>query len=706
MFLRFTALAVTLGVSVAGADEGMWLFNKLPEKTLKQKHNFETTKHFTEHLMRSSVRVSYGGSGSFVSADGLVLTNHHVASQAIDTLGKKDKKNYMEEGFVAKNLSQEKNPNDGLEIEALVKITDVTAEVQKAVKLAKTPAEQNKARKKAIAEITSKAEKDSGLKCEVVTLYQGGQYHLYQYKIYTDVRLVFAPEKDVAFFGGDPDNFEFPRYNLDMALFRVYENGKPAQTPNYLKLPTAALKEGDLVFVSGNPGTTQRLLTSAALEFVRDYQLPATMDVLWRLESLYVNYIQRGTAEKQKLEDDYFSVANSRKARRAQLLGLQDPKIMNELKAKEDHLIQEFKKRGETKALAAYAKIAKSRERLKEIQIPFNLLENAHGFNSMLFSYARRLVRASAELQKPDGDRLEEYNQAKLKTLELKVTADEPTYQDVEILKLADSLSYLQARIQRDPKLKAKYGAWLAKVFKGMGPTELAKELITKTSLADVGVRKNMFKMKWAEMQNATDPLIQFAMSVDGEARAVRKIFEEEVREVERQAYDDIAQARFRVLGDGVYPDATFSPRVAFGTIKGWNSFGKYVPPFTTIAGLYEREAAQKGVPPFNIPPQWKNKKSNLNLSTPFNFVSTADIIGGNSGSPTVNAKGELVGLIFDGNIESLIGDYVYDESVNRAVSVDVRGMVHALDKMYQAQHILSSFGVDNGNLPKLATEN
>ncbi|MEI7973946.1 MAG: S46 family peptidase, partial [Bdellovibrio sp.] len=678
------------------ADEGMWLFNHLPKAQLQKDYGFNVTAEFVDNLMRSSVRISYGGSGSFVSGDGLVLTNHHVASEAIDSLSKADQRDYMSEGFVARSLAEEKNPKDGLEIEALVSIVDVTDQVVKAVQNAKGTEAQNAARKRMIAEITATAEKKSGLKSQVVTLYQGGQYHLYQFKIYTDVRLVFAPEKDIAFFGGDADNFEFPRFNLDMALFRVYENGQPARIQNYLKLPKAPLQDGDLIFVSGNPGSTQRLLTSDALKYLRDYQLPLTMEVLWRLESLYGNYQNRGPAEKMQIEDDYFGVANSRKARRAQLLGLQDPKVFGELEKKERHLKKEMQRLGMKEALAAYRKIAQLQKELAQIQIPYSLLERGSGFNSDLFSFARTLIRASVELKKPDGDRLEEFNQSRLKSLELKLFSEKKLYPEVEILKLTDALSFLKAKFGRDPQLLQVYGDLLRDLFADQGPSSVAEMAVLGTRLFDSVERQRLFKMSEKELRSLKDPMIQLAWRVDSAARKLRKIYEEKIKEVEKQAYNEISKARFKILGDAVYPDATFSPRVAFGRVNGFKHLGSMVPPFTEFAGLYQREQKQKAVPPFVVPVVWKNKKSELDLSTPFNFVSTADIIGGNSGSPTVNARGELVGLIFDGNIYSLTGDYIYDEKVNRAVSVDTRAMLHALEKIYQAEHVLASFGKDS----------
>lgn len=686
-------MVVLMGGQVA-ADEGMWLFDKLPVETLKSRYQFTPTREWTDHLMRASVRISYGGSGSFVSADGLVLTNHHVAADAIDALGKKDKKDYFEKGFFAKSLSEEKNPGNGLEVEALVSIQDVTAEILKDIKPGMKSDAAFAARRAAIAQLTREAEKKSGNKVEVVTLYQGAKFHLYEYKIYREVKLVFAPEKDIAFYGGDPHNFEFPRWNLDASLLRVYENGKPAVIKNYLRLPQRGLKAGDLVFVSGNPGTTERLLSVAGLEFVRDVRLPKIMETLWRLESLFGNFMQTSPDNKQKVEDTYFSIANSRKVRLDQLKGMQDPAVFSRLQAKEADLIQFAKKSGNTQVIKALESIKNAKIRHRDLYDKHVWLEDGRAFGSQLFGWARQIVRASVERNKEDGKRLEEYQTAKLKSLEYKLFSPHPVFKDVETETISSALSAFTAAYVQAGVEESIYNA----ILSGKGPRVRAQELVSGTQLDNAEYRKKLFGMSEEQLRKESDPLIQLAWAVDEPSREIRKMFESEVKEVERVAYDQLADLRFKMFGESVYPDATFSPRIAFGAVVGYKSKGVQIPAFTRYEGLYQVEKAQKGQPPFRLPQRWVTAKNKIDLNIPFNFVSTADIIGGNSGSPVVNREGELVGLIFDGNRESNLGSFFYDEAVNRSVAVDVRALVHALDRVYGSNHILKSMGVNRSS--------
>lgn len=683
--MRFRARILTAAVAVTGfnmttppttGDEGMWLFNNVPKQALKDKYNFEPTDAWLEHLQKSSVRFNSGGSGSFVSATGLVMTNHHVGADDLQKLSTKEK-DYLKDGFQAKTAAEEIKCK-ALELNCLQSIKDVTADVNAAVKDGMAPGDAFRARQAKIAEIEKGAADESkAIRADVVTLYAGGAYHLYTYKKYTDIRLVFAPEKGIAFFGGDPDNFEYPRFDLDMCFFRVYENDKPIQPEHYLKWSEAGAKDGELTFVSGHPGRTNRQNTVAELEYLRDTGYPFLMTRLNRMEVLINAWVGRSEENRQKGEDELFGIQNSRKARIGGLGGLLDPKIMAR-KAAEEKRLREFIAANPTKVPADAAKafdtIAEGQKKRVGYIKEMTLLEGGAAFNSHYFSIARTLLRYTDEKGKPAGERLAEYGDARLGSLKQQLFSDEPIYDDFEMLKLADGLTLFATTLGADHEL-------VKQVLAGKSPRDRAYELVSGTKVKDVAARKAMFE-KGAD---ANDPMIAVAKIVDGPARALRKKVETEIDEPRRQAMAALAKARFAMDGAGTYPDATFTLRLAFGTIKGYTEDGKAVPPFTTMAGLYERSKQQENKYPFELPKRWEAKKQSLDLTTPFNFVSTADIIGGNSGSPVVNAKGEVVGLIFDGNIQSLVLDFVFDDTVARAVSVDSRAMVEAMRKVYDA---------------------
>ncbi len=678
MRFRFlTAVAVATGfVMTAAADEGMWPFNNVPKKLLQEKYQFDATDAWLEHLQKASVRFNSGGSGSFVSANGLVMTNHHVGADDLQKLSTKEK-DYLKDGFQAKTPAEEIKCK-ALELNCLQAIKDVTADVNAAVKEGLPAGEAFRARQAKIAEIEKAASDDAkGVRADVVTLYAGGAYQLYTYKKYTDIRLVFAPEKGIAFFGGDPDNFEYPRFDLDMCFFRVYENDQPLKCEHFLKWSEAGSKDGELTFVSGHPGRTNRQNTMAELEYLRDTGYPYLMTRLNRLEVLLGSWVARSEENRQKGEDDLFGIQNSRKARIGGLGGLLDPKIMAK-KAAEEKRLRDFIVANPDKvpaeATKAFDVIAAGQKKRVDYIKEMTLLEGGAAFNSQLFGLARTLLRYSDEKGKSAGERLPEFGDARLPSLKQQLFSDEPIYDDFEMLKLADGLTLLATTFGGDNEL-------VKQVLAGKSPRERAYDLVSGTKLKDVAVRKAMFE----NGADAADPLIALAKLVDGPARAVRKKVETEIDEPRRQAYTALAKARFAMDGTGTYPDATFTLRLAFGTVKGYTDAGKTVPPFTTMAGLYERSKEQDNKYPFELPKRWVEKKSALDLTTPFNFVSTADIIGGNSGSPVVNAKGEVVGLIFDGNIQSLVLDFVFDQEIARAVSVDSRAMIEAMRKVYDA---------------------
>jgi hypothetical protein len=675
--LPLATIITMLDTNQLPADEGLWLFNNPPKAHLKKKYDFDAPQTWYDHLQKSSVRFNSGGSGSFVSADGLVMTNHHVGLGALQKLSKKGK-DYVKDGFYAKTLEEEFKSVDE-ELNVLMEITDVTKEVKAAVTKEMTPEQAFEARRGAIAKIKEDSFKKTGLRSDVVTLYQGGQYHLYRYKRYTDVRLVFAPEQQIAFYGGDPDNFAYPRYDLDVCLFRVYEDNKPAKIEHYLKWSKNGVADNELVFVSGHPGHTDRLNTVADLEYQRDVRYPFALQRLNRLEVMLSIYSERGAEFERKSKDMLFGVANSRKAYYWGLAGLQDAGVMNAKKKQEKELRDAVAKNPELKDLAgAWDKIAQIQKVRAANAKRFNLLEGGQGFNSVLFGYARTIVRAAEELPKPDEKRLEEFNTAGLDSLTQKLYSKRPLDKDFEIAKLGDSLGWLTEQLgAKDPLVQ--------KVLAGKSAHVRASELINGTTLFDVDARKKLYD-GGAETVNASkDPMILLAKAVDPEARKVRKKLESEYAEPAEQAYDKIAQAKFAIEGASTYPDATFTLRLSFGQVKGYVENGEKIPFETTFEGLYAKAEGEKFRGVYNLPDQWIVKKDKLNLKTPFNFVCAVDIIGGNSGSPVVNRAGEVVGLIFDGNIQSLVWDFVYTDVQGRSVAVCSQAIPEAIRAVYNA---------------------
>ena len=665
------------------ADEGMWTFTNVPRAEIKKKYGFEVTDDWLNKVRLASVRFNNGGSGSFVSSDGLVLTNYHIVEDIVGEVSTPEK-DLAKEGFLARTKAEEiKAPS--LELNVLMNIEDVTARVNAAVPANSTDAQAFAAKRGEISKIEAESTKATGLRSDVITLYQGGQYNLYRYKKYTDVRLVFVPEFQAAFFGGDPDNFNFPRFNIDMSLVRVYENDQPVHPQNYFKWSTAGAKDGSLVFVSGNPGSTSRLYTTAHLAQLRDTSIPIIIRLLERREAMLKKYMAMGEEQTRQGQNELNSVQNSLKVYRGQLKGLKDPSLI-ERKSKEEEALQKAvaaNPEEEKMYGGAWDAIAKAEKEYPTYIRERRIFDQAAGFNTVLFGFARTLVRLTAENEKPNAERLPEYTDARRASLDLALYSPAPIHEDFEKLKLADSLGFMVELLGADNPL-------VKQVLDGKSPEARAEEMIDGTKLKDPAYRKELAAGGKQAIESSTDPLIVVARIIDPKARELRKRYESEVTGVERANYAKIAQALFATEGTKLYPDATFTLRLSYGQVAGYMENGKKVPPFTTLGGLYARSDAFKRQFPYNLPQRWYDKKSALDLSTPFNFVSTNDIIGGNSGSPTINQNGELVGLIFDGNIQSLVGDFMYDGSVNRAISVDSRGMLEVLKKVFNANEVVA----------------
>lgn len=676
---RFLAILLTyafVSATIATADEGMWLYNEPPKDKIKAKYGFELTQQWLDHVRLSSVRFNNGGSGSFVSPDGLTFTNHHVGAACVQQLSTEGH-DYIKQGFYAKTQADEaKCPN--LELNQLVGIEDVTARINAGVKPGMSAAEAGQAQRAAMSQVEKDCSTSTGLRCDVVIFYSGEVYNLYKYKKYTDVRLVFAPEFDIAFFGGDPDNFTYPRYDLDITFFRVYENNTPAHIDNYLKWSPTGVKDGDLVFVSGHPGSTGRLLTMSQLEFLRDVQYPAVLNFLARRIDLLQNFSKESEENARIAKEDIFGLQNSQKAITGYQSGLVDKSIMDQKAADEASLKASFKANPRNSAASdPWTEISQAMQTQQSIYARLTYLERQRGF-PRLVQIARHLVRAAEEKPKPNADRLREFRDSALPSLEQQMFSTEPIYKNLDIVQLTDSLGEMQSALGND-------NADVQKLLDGKTPADAAKELIGGTKLDDVSVRKQLYEGGQAAIGASSDPLIKAMRAIDPDARSVRKEYDDQVESVVRRDGATIAKARFAQSGFTQPPDATFTLRLSYGQVKGYEENGGAIPFDTNIGGAYQHAAEHNNQPPYNLPNSWMKSKASLNLKNPLNFVSTADIIGGNSGSPTVNKTGEVVGIIFDGNIQSLPWNFAYSDKQGRAVSVDSRGIQEALRKIYGA---------------------
>jgi hypothetical protein len=679
-------LGLATAATAARADEGMWTFDNFPSALVRDRYGVEIDEEWLDRARLGTVRLP-GCTGSFVSPDGLILTNHHCVASCLAQNSTREA-SLLETGFVARDRAGELDCPVQL-ADVLTKLEEVTPQVRQATRGLDERA-ANERRRQTLTELELACEETSRksgnpLKCEAVTLYGGGQFWLYQYRRYDDVRLVFAPEAAIAAFGGDPDNFQFPRWCLDFSLLRAYENGRPAATPQHLTIDFEGPAAGEPVFVSGHPGATDRQLTVAELKTLRERILPPALLRASELRGRYLEFGQTGEEAKRIVQDALFGLENGIKVQRKQLDALLDDALLEAKQAAENELRQRVSR---NRALSAeigdpWARVEAAQAAEAVRWLPFEFLEGGVGFNSRLARYARTLVRGAAERSKPNADRLREFTDGFLPRLEQQLGAPVPIYPELERLTLSMSLERMREWLGPDAPV-------VRRLLATETPDALAARLVAGSRLADPAARMRLWNGGQAALDASTDPFIELVRSLDAEARELRKWHEDEVEAVVEAAHEDIARARFAVLGTSVYPDATFTLRLNFGSVQGWVENGAAVEPFTRLDRLFERATGQ---PPFAVPPSWQAARATLDLATPFNLATNSDIVGGNSGSPLLAADGRIVGLLFDGNIHSISGAYWFDTEKNRAVAVHPAIIREALRKVYRNDALLAELG-------------
>jgi Peptidase S46 len=678
-FSRTLTLLVMLGFAVpAVADEGMWTYDNFPAAKMKAKYGWAPDAAWLQRAQLGSIRLTLGCSASLVSSNGLVMTNHHCARECLSEVADAQH-DYIARGFYAANMADERKC-PAMEANQLVQISNVTQQVEAA-----TAGKSDRAFHDAEREVKAKLESSCGtaanVRCEVVTLYQGGVYDLYKYKRYQDLRLVFAPEESVAFFGGDPDNFTFPRYDLDASFVRIYENGKPLHSTQFLKFATVGVKSGDIALISGNPGSTDRDNTLAQLEFERDYSQPFALNVFSELRGVLTEFSTKGPEQARTANTLLFEIENSLKA----IKGMQQSLVQGPLVADKARAENDFRKRiAADPSLASlyggtWDAVAAAEIHNRNIFVRNALLERYPHWMSPLLGHAVALNRYAAEVGKPDGQRLEEFGEANFAALRQELLSPAPIHADLEKTVLTWWLTKVREYLgTTDPDV--------IRILGKRSPAQIASELVTGTQLGDPTVRARLLDGGPAAIDAYHDPLIDFARVLDAPARAVRADHDNTVTAPVTKNAALIAKAHFALEGTATYPDATFTLRLSYGAVAGYRSNGRDIAATTNFAGAY---AHATGQPPFQLPQSWIAAEKAVDPNAQLNFVSTNDIIGGNSGSPVIGKGGEVIGLVFDGNIESLGGDFGYDGSVNRAVSVDVTGITEALKSIYHADRLV-----------------
>ncbi len=664
------------GQEYPGLETGkMWTFDTPPLEYWARRYGFRPTQEWLDHVRLAALRQP-GCTASFVSGNGLVMTNHHCARTCIEAATRSGE-DLLENGFYARTRAEER-PCAGLWVDQLLSISDVTDSVNTAVPAAATPSRAAELRAAAIAGLERRCGAGApDLNCQVVVMYRGGQYKLYRFRRFSDVRLVFAPEGQMAFFGGDPDNFTYPRHDLDMSFYRVYVNGEPAHT-EYLRWSRTGSQEGDLVFVVGNPGSTGRLNTVAQLEYLRDVQYPAQLAQLARQIAVYKAVGAADPARGAALRNTLFSAENSQKAIAGYQSGLLDVALMNRKREWE----QNFRNRVTADAALrrqygdAWTNIQASRRQMQALDVRRRYYA-VGAYGSRLLSLAGLLVRLPAEAARPDSARLAPFRDANRPALERALTGGAPLDTLLEIRLLAAYLTGMSAELPAaDPVVRA--------ALAGRSPEDAARAMVRGSQILTNDQRRALMQGGQAAVAASSDPFVQLARVIDPLERDVQRQWAELVNQ-EAQNDERVARALLAVFGNSVAPDATFSLRISDGEIRRYPANGTQMQPFTTFYGLYDRHTGFGGRAPWNLPPRWTARRDSLTMSTPLNVVGTNDIIGGNSGSPVISRDGEVVGLIFDGNIEQLPARFLFTEARGRSVWVDSRGILEALRRVYEA---------------------
>jgi hypothetical protein len=673
-FARFAAFAAisVLPFSAAQADEGMWTFDAFPTAKMQKDYGWAPDQAWLDKVRASAVRLTGGCSASFVSSEGLILTNHHCVVDCLQNLSTA-KTDLIATGYTAGTRERERLC-PGQQAEVVSSITDVTAPVKAAIgNLTGQPAV--KARDAKIAEIESAGCTDTKTtRCQVVKLYGGGEYKLYKYRKYSDVRIVWAPEFQAAFFGGDPDNFNYPRYALDASFLRAYENGKPVSTPAHLQFNPRGPEDGEATFVVGNPGSTERLATIDQLAFQREIALPIRLTTLSELRGRLLSAMEASPTKAQEGQDELFGVENSLKVYIGRVKALNDPAFVKSLAANEADL--RLASASNPAIGNPWADVSRAVAAYRNLYIPQRYMTP----NGDLYSYALALVRAAEERTKPNSERLPAYTDSALPLLEKQVLDPKPIHHWLDELVMEWSLSkgreYLGAD---DPDTKLLLGK--------ESPEALAARLVTGTKLGDPAYRKALWNGGKAAVEASKDPMIVYARRLDLRQRELQKQFDEQYDGPVTAAQAKLSQARFAAYGNSVYPDATFTLRISYGKVQSWVERGQQVPTRTTIAGAFDRAT---GAQPFKLANAFVTNKPRVDLGTTYDFVTTNDIIGGNSGSPVIDRNGTVIGAAFDGNIHSLGGDYGYDPTLNRTVVVSTAAVAEALEHIYPDPALLA----------------
>jgi hypothetical protein len=653
----------------------MWTFDAPPLDYWQQTYGFRPEQSWLDHVRLASVRLP-GCSSSFVSPNGLVMTNHHCARSCISSTSPADS-NYQETGFVAKSLEEEKACR-GMYVDQLLSIQDVTQRIRQAV-TATNDVQQIEQRRAAIEAIQNECQTAPDLNCQVVSFYQGGMYSLYTYKRFSDVRLVMAPEGQAAFFGGDPDNFTYPRYDLDMTFLRVYENGAPRKTDHYFTWSKAGAAEGELVFITGNPGSTGRLLTVAQMEYLRDVQYPAQLAALHRNLAVTRKLSERSEADKRRYENQIFGLENSYKAVNGYLTGLLDAKRMAAKQAFETDFRARINANPRLKQeyAGAWDAIAKAEQGLES----FAVQSRWYGYGgSQLLSVAGNLVILADMSARPADQRPVAFSDERLSRVRSQMLRDLEFDKESEVMLLASTLEAAQKELPADDP-------FLIAMLQGRTPEAAAEALVNGTTLDDAAVRRALVEGGKNAVDASTDPMIVAARNVEALVLEVMERAEPLNAAISANA-ELVGQAIFAAYGKALPPDATFTLRITDGVVKRYPYNGTYAPAKTVLYGLYARAAEFDNQAPWNLPEGWARARDQVDMTTPIDFVSTNDIIGGNSGSPVINKNAEVVGLVFDGNIEMLPNRFIFDDSVSRTVSVHSAGIIEGLRKAYGATRV------------------